>query len=79
VGLAQRQPEARRFYASIGEEVGDRIATWIGGEAFRGLATAVPPADGLALRTAVAADCPLLARFLWPIGRDRRVATIGRR
>lgn len=63
-GLLSSNLRARRFYASIGEEVGDRIATWIGGEAFRGLATAVPPADGLALRTAVAANSPLLARFL---------------
>jgi GNAT superfamily N-acetyltransferase len=63
-GLLSSNLRARRFYAGIGEEIGDRIATWVGGEAFRGLAAAVAPADGLALRMAVAADCPLLERFL---------------
>jgi GNAT superfamily N-acetyltransferase len=63
-GLLSSNLRARRFYASIGEELSDRIATWIGGEGFHALAAAAPPSGGLALRTAVAADGPLLARFL---------------
>jgi len=62
-GLLASNERARRFYASIGEEVRDRIATWVGGEVFRFLAAASPP-EGLVLRTTTADDGPLLERFL---------------
>ena len=46
---------ARRFYAGVGKEIDDQVET---------LAATTAAVDGIALRTAVAADCPLLARFL---------------
>jgi len=54
---------ARRFYATVGEEVDGQIETLALGAEFDRLA-AVVPADGITLRTASAADCPLLAHFL---------------
>jgi len=54
---------ARRFYATVGEEVDGQIETLALGAEFDRLAAAVP-ADGITLRTATAADCPLLAHFL---------------
>jgi len=55
---------ARRFYAGIGEEIDDQVETLATGPQFESLAAAALPADGVTLRTAAAADCPLLARFL---------------
>lgn len=55
---------ARRFYAGIGEEIDDQVETVAAGSHFDALVTAAAPADGLTLRTATAADCPLLARLL---------------
>jgi len=55
---------ARRFYAAIGEEIDDQIETLAAGPQFDRLVAAAAPADILVLRTATAADCPLLARFL---------------
>ena len=54
---------ARRFYAAIGEEIDDQIETRAAGPQFDRL-VAAGRADGVVLRTATAADCPLLARFL---------------
>jgi ribosomal protein S18 acetylase RimI-like enzyme len=53
----------RRFYAAIGEESDDQIETGAVGDRFRTL-VADGPTDGISLRTAAAADTPLLARFL---------------
>jgi ribosomal protein S18 acetylase RimI-like enzyme len=53
---------ARRFYAGIGEEIDDQVETLAAGSQFESLAAA--PADGVTVRTATAADCPMLARFL---------------
>lgn len=55
---------ARRFYAGIGEEIDDQIETVALGPQFDALVAAAAPADGIILRTATAADCPLLARLL---------------
>jgi GNAT superfamily N-acetyltransferase len=55
---------ARRFYAAIGEEIDDQIAMWMDATSLGRLAAAASPPDGLRLRRAAAADCPLLARFL---------------
>jgi ribosomal protein S18 acetylase RimI-like enzyme len=55
---------ARRFYAGIGEEIDDQVETVAAGPQFETLVAAALPADGVTLRTAAAADCPLLARFL---------------
>jgi len=55
---------ARRFYATVGEEIDDQVETLALGPEFDRLAAAAVPADGIALRTATAADCPLLAHFL---------------
>ncbi len=55
---------ARRFYAAIGEEIDDQIEILAAGPQFDRLVAAAAPADGVVLRTATAADCPLLARFL---------------
>jgi ribosomal protein S18 acetylase RimI-like enzyme len=54
---------ARRFYAAIGDEIDDQIETGAVGDRFRAL-VADCPTDGVSLRTAAAADTPLLARFL---------------
>ena len=69
-GVLNSNQRARRFYSGIGEELGDQIGTWVGGDTFRRLASATHPADGLALRTATAADCPLLERFLLALLSD---------
>jgi GNAT superfamily N-acetyltransferase len=67
---------ARRFYSTVGAEIDGQIETWVGGEGFRRLAASPGGADGLALRSAVAADCPVLERFLAAmlndIGQERR-------
>jgi GNAT superfamily N-acetyltransferase len=55
---------ARRFYAGIGEEIDDQVETVAAGPQFEALVAAAGPTDGVTLRTAAAADCPLLARFL---------------
>jgi ribosomal protein S18 acetylase RimI-like enzyme len=55
---------ARRFYAGIGEEIDDQVEALAAGPQFEALVAAAGAADGIALRTAAAADCPLLARFL---------------
>jgi len=55
---------ARRFYAGIGEEIDDQVETLAAGPQFEALAAAAAPADGVTVRTATAADCPMLARFL---------------
>jgi diamine N-acetyltransferase len=56
---------ARRFYAGIGEEIHDQIETLAVGPQFDALvAAASSPTDGIALRIATAADCPLLAQLL---------------
>ena len=55
---------ARRFYATVGEEVDDQVETLALGPEFDRLVAAALPGDGIALRTATAADCPLLAHFL---------------
>ena len=55
---------ARRLYAGVGEEIDDQVETMAAGPQFDALAAAAVPVDGIALRTAAAADCPLLARFL---------------
>jgi len=55
---------ARRFYAGIGEEIDDQIATRAAGSQFESLVASAGPVDGVTVRSAVAADCPLLARFL---------------
>jgi len=55
---------ARRFYASIGREIDDQLEMAVMRERFDRLAAAAAPADGLALRTATAADTPLLERML---------------
>jgi len=55
---------ARRFYPGVGEEIDDQVETLAAGPQFDALAAAAVPIDGIALRTAAAADCPLLARFL---------------
>jgi ribosomal protein S18 acetylase RimI-like enzyme len=54
---------ARRFYATIGEEIDDQIETGAVADRFRTLVTDVPT-DGVSLRTAAADDTPLLERFL---------------
>jgi ribosomal protein S18 acetylase RimI-like enzyme len=54
---------ARRFYATIGEEIDNQIETGAVGDRFRTL-VADGTADGVSLRTAAAADAPLLERFL---------------
>src|SRR5215470_18012023 len=69
-GVLHSNLRARRFYSAIGEESTDQIGSWTGGEAFRRLATATDSVDGLALRTATSADCPLLARFFLAMPRD---------
>jgi GNAT superfamily N-acetyltransferase len=63
-GLLASNERARRFYAGIGEEVRDRIATWVGGDAFRSLAAVASGTGGPVLRAATADDAPLLERFL---------------
>lgn len=55
---------ARRFYAGMGEEIDDQIESLAAGPQFDALVAADVPADGITLRTATAADCPLLAHFL---------------
>jgi len=55
---------ARRFYATVGEEIDDQVETLALGAEFDRLAAAAVPADGITLRTATAADCPLLSHFL---------------
>lgn len=55
---------ARRFSAAIGEEINDQVETLASGAEFDRLAAAALPSDGIGLRTATAADCPLLAHFL---------------
>jgi GNAT superfamily N-acetyltransferase len=55
---------ARGFYAAIGEEIDDQIETLAAGPQFDALVAAAAPSDGIALRTATAADCLLLAHFL---------------
>lgn len=55
---------ARRFYAGIGEEIDDQVETLAAGPQFDALVAAAVPTDGVTVRTATAADCPLLARFL---------------
>jgi GNAT superfamily N-acetyltransferase len=63
-GVLRSNRPARRFYAAVGEESGDQIECWVGGDGFRRLAASAGSADGLRLRLATAADSPLLARFL---------------
>jgi len=55
---------ARRFYTTVGEELDGQVETLALGAEFERLVAAAVPADGIALRTATAADCPLLAHFL---------------
>jgi ribosomal protein S18 acetylase RimI-like enzyme len=55
---------ARHFYAGIGEEIDDQVETLAAGPQFDALVAAAIPTDGITLRTATAADCPLLARLL---------------
>jgi GNAT superfamily N-acetyltransferase len=55
---------ARRFYATVGKEIDDQIETLALGAEFDRLVAAALPADGIALRIATAADCPLLAHLL---------------
>ncbi len=55
---------ARRFYATVGEEIDDQVEALAFGPEFDRLVAAALPSDGIALRTATAADCPLLAHFL---------------
>jgi ribosomal protein S18 acetylase RimI-like enzyme len=55
---------ARRFYAGIGEEIDDQVETLAAGPQFDALVATAVPTDGVTVRTATAADCPLLARFL---------------
>lgn len=78
---------ARRFYATVGEEIDDQVETLALGAEFDRLAAtaAVPaavPADGVTLRTATAADCPLLAHFLnglfGEIGLDQQLGAAAR-
>ncbi len=61
--LRSNEP-ARRFYAKIGREIDDQLEMVVMRERFVRLAAATTPADGLTLRTAVAADTPLLERLL---------------
>jgi GNAT superfamily N-acetyltransferase len=63
-GVLKNNRSARRFYATVGEESGDQIECWIGGDGFRRLAAMAGPEDGFRLRPATATDSPLLARFL---------------
>ncbi|MGH6960084.1 MAG: GNAT family N-acetyltransferase, partial [Dongiaceae bacterium] len=55
---------ARRFYAGFGVEIDDQVETLAAGPQFDALVAAAVPTDGVTVRTAAAADCPLLARFL---------------
>jgi len=55
---------ARRFYAAIGVEIDDQVETVAAGPQFDELAAAAAARDGVTVRTAAAADCPLLSRFL---------------
>src|SRR5262245_23091030 len=63
-GVLKTNLVARRFYAGIGEEIDDQVETVAAGPQFDALVAAAAPLDGVTLRTATAADCPLLARFL---------------
>ena len=63
-GVLKTNLVARRFYAGIGEEIDDQVETVAAGPQFDALVAAAVPLDGVTLRTATAADCPLLARFL---------------
>lgn len=63
-GVLKSNQAARRFYATIGEEIDDQIETGAVGDRFSSLVTDTGASVGLALRTADAADVPLLARFL---------------
>jgi GNAT superfamily N-acetyltransferase len=69
-GLLSNNLTARRFYASIGEESHDRIATWVGGDAFRSLAALALPPGSLVLRNALPVDSAVLARFLRAMWRE---------
>src|SRR5262249_5023172 len=48
----------------IGEEIDDQVETLAAGRQFDALVAAAIPVDSVTLRTATAADCPLLARFV---------------
>src|SRR5262249_27245770 len=48
----------------IGEEIDDQVETLAAGPQFDALVAAAVAVDGVTLRTATAADCPLLTRFL---------------
>jgi GNAT superfamily N-acetyltransferase len=63
-GVLKTNLGARRFYARIGNEIDDQIETLATGQQFDALVAAATPFDSVTLRTATAADCPLLARFL---------------
>ena len=61
---------ARRFYATIGREIDDQLEMVVMRERFDRLAAAALPADGLTLRTAIAADAPLLEHLLQAMLRE---------
>jgi ribosomal protein S18 acetylase RimI-like enzyme len=63
-GVLKSNQTARRFYATIGEEVDDQIETAAVGQRFRSLVAGAQASDGLSLRAAQPDDTPLLARFL---------------
>lgn len=55
---------ARRFYATVGEEIPDQIQSVVTGDAFGRLLAQEPPARGLTLRQGTADDCGQVERFL---------------
>jgi ribosomal protein S18 acetylase RimI-like enzyme len=63
-GVLKSNQAARRFYAALGEEIGDQIETGAVADQFRNLVADGRRSDGVSLRTAEPDDAPLLARFL---------------
>lgn len=55
---------ARRFYATVGEEIPDQIESVIAGDAFDRLLAQHPSGKELTLRTGAAEDCSQVERFL---------------
>jgi GNAT superfamily N-acetyltransferase len=63
-GVLKSNQAARRFYATLGEEIDDQIETGAVGDQFAGLVADGRRSDGVSLRPATPDDTPLLARFL---------------
>ena len=69
-GVRRDNLPARRFYEKIGATVDDQIEMFVGDAEFDRLVAEAGGVDGLVVRPATAADCPLLAGYLAALFAD---------